>query len=107
MNEDERLTEEELRIMCDNDKLFDEYDLKNMYSVCDEYGEGRKCPDCGLKHIDENKHLFYTYKYTRCMKCSRIYTKQYARKHREKLRIYSKRYRDKLKELDNYGVLTA
>ena len=103
MNDDERLTEEELRCMVDDDKLFDEYDMKNMYCVMDDVGEKRKCPDCGLPKTDENKHLFYNYKYTRCIVCSKRYSRNYAKQNREKIKLYSREYRLKRKQLDNYG----
>ncbi len=101
MDEDQRLTEEEIYLIC-GEKLTKEYDLTNMYSVLVP-AEPRKCPDCGLKHIDENEHLFYTNKYTRCIKCSRKYTNEYARKNREKIKLYYRAYRLKRKEHDNYG----
>ena len=103
MNEDERLTEEELRCMVDDDELFDEYDLTNMYSVCDKTGPNKSCPDCGLPKTDENKSLFYSYKYTRCIVCSKKYSRNYAKRNREKIKLYSREYRLKRKELDNYG----
>ena len=103
MDEDERLTEEELRCMVDDDELFDEYDLKNMYSVLEQGGEERKCPDCGLELIDENKSLFYSWKYTRCKACSKRYSRNYAKRNPEKLKLYSRKYRENRKKLDNYG----
>ena len=99
---DDRLTEEELRLMVNDDKLFDNYDLANMYSVCDDFGEARSCTDCNLPHIEKNEHLFYTYKYTRCIECSKKYTKMYAKNNKEKVRLYAKNYRERRKEIDEY-----
>jgi len=97
---EERFTEEELRLMINNDKLFDKYDLGNMYSVCDKSND-RLCPDCGLAYTEENKHLFYTYKCTRCRACCKIYSKKWSQQHKEKRRLHSKRYRERLRLLNN------
>ena len=96
---DEKLTEEEIYLIC-GEKLTKEYDLTNMYSVCDNYGESRACPDCGLEYTNENKDLFYTYYYTRCIKCSKAYSKEYAKKNREKVRLYHQHYRQRRKQTD-------
>ena len=101
---DERLTEEELRIMVNDDKLFDEYNLKDMYHVCDDTGNNKACPDCCLEYTDENKHLFYTDKLTRCKECSKRYSINYSKQNPEKIREHSRRYREKTKELNNYWI---
>ena len=96
---DERFTEEELRLMVNNDNLFDKYDLGDMYSVCEKSKENERCcPDCGLKHTEQNKHLFYSYKITRCRECSKKYSKIYAKKYPEKMRLHSRRYRGRLRD---------
>ena len=91
MNEDidDRLTDEEIYLIC-GEKLTKEYDLTNMYSVCDKTGPNKSCPDCGLPKTDENAHLFYNYKYTRCKACSKRYTREYAKENREKIKLYSR-----------------
>ena len=103
MNEhiEDRLTDEEIYLICGED-LTNEYDLTNMYSVYEKAPE-RECPDCGLGHTDENEGLFYSYKYTRCIQCSRRYTRAYAKQHRQQVNTHSKKYRLKRKKLDNYG----
>ena len=101
MNEDERLTPEEIYLIC-GEKLTKKYDLTNMFSVLDKTSNERKCPDCNLSHIDENEHLFYSYKNTRCKGCNKINLKNYAKNNSEKMRLYQQRYIEMRKQLDNY-----
>jgi hypothetical protein len=84
MDNIEILTEEELRIMIGDDDLFNEYNLKDMYSITEKSLVIPSCPDCGLHKIIENKHLFYHSKLTRCRICSKEYSKKYTKnKNRE------------------------
>ena len=76
MNNIEKLTEEELRIIINDDELFDEFNLKDMYSVIQESLVIPSCPDCGLHNIKENKQLFYNSRITRCRKCSKEFSKK-------------------------------
>ena len=70
-----------------NSKEFiEEWGLDDMFSVCEKDGIGKSCPDCGLIY-EENKEYFYCEKYSRCKKCSRAYTRAYAKTDREKMKI--------------------
>jgi hypothetical protein len=84
-NEDERLTPEEIYIIC-GEKLTKKYDLTNLYSVETETSNERKCPDCNL---------------TRCRGCSKIYSKKYFKQNIEKIRLCQKRYIETRKQVDN------
>ena len=79
MTKDEKLTEEELRIMINDDDLFEEFNLKDIYSILNESLVIKSCPDCNLHNIEENKHMFYHSKLTRCRKCSKEYSKKYTK----------------------------
>jgi hypothetical protein len=96
----EQLTEEELRIMVDDDELFDEYDLGNMYSVCEDEdpAEGKKCSDCKLKYTG-NEERFYIDYGIYCKECQKKRSRKYALKNKEKLRNYSRNYRAKRREV--------
>jgi hypothetical protein len=80
-----------------NSKEFiEDWGLDDMFSVCDNSGTGKSCPECGLIY-EENKEDFYCEKHSRCKKCSRAYTRAYAKSHREKMKINARRYREKLR----------
>ena len=96
---DEQLTSEEIFLIC-GEKLTKEYDLTNMYSVCDNYGQEKCCPDCRLEHRPENDHLFYTCKYTRCIQCSKKNMTEYQKNNKQKVRLYHQRYRQRRKQTD-------
>ena len=69
------LTDEELHLMIDNDNLVIEYDLIDMYSICEGKPIQTKyhiCVMCNkLKNIEEyTTHSFYRYK--RCKKCTSL-----------------------------------
>jgi capsid portal protein len=70
MNE-EQLTEEELRVMVGDDELFNKYNLKNMYSVTESASYLKRCCDCKLPYYG-NEALFYDWKYTVCVSCSKL-----------------------------------
>lgn len=99
MNEDERLTPEEIYIIC-GEKLTKKYDLTNMHTVLDKTSNERKCPDCNLTYT-ENVHLFYSYKLTRCRECSKIYSKTYFKQNIEKIQLQQQIYREMRKQVDN------
>ena len=67
----EELTEEELRILVNNDEIFNEYNLKDIYTVTEASGYLKKCCDCQLLY-DNNQELFYHWKYTVCITCSKL-----------------------------------
>jgi hypothetical protein len=90
---DEYLTEEQLRILVDNDELFDEYDFSNIYSV-ESKGIEKKCSVCSLSY-NENKELFYGERNSLCKKCNTINTKKYYYNNREKMNEYSRNYNNR------------
>jgi hypothetical protein len=97
----EDLTEEELRIMVDDDKLFDKYKLYDMYSVCQKDPEGKECSDCKLKYTG-NEEKFYDYYGSYCRECHKKRSYEYALKHRERRRNYSRNYRAKRRLLPKH-----
>jgi hypothetical protein len=69
-----RLTAEEIYLMVNNDKLVKEYDLLNMYSVCQKINveeKERKCDVCNeTKAIEDFKrNVSSNYIYNKCLKC--------------------------------------
>ena len=69
---DKFLSEEQLRLMVNNDYLFEYYDLKNMYTGT--AGDNiNRCYDC-LKVLDRSE------KY-RCKKDAKIYSREQSKKY--------------------------
>lgn len=100
MNND-LLTEEELQIIIDDDELFDEYDLKNMYSVLDKAIE-KKCSVCSILYKG-NENLFYSYHNTYCKKCNKKNTKLYYEQNKEKMNGYATEYNKRRRAM--YSIL--
>ena len=71
----ERFSEKELRLMINNDKLFDEYDLGNMYSVFEKDTIKKNCTVCHLIY-EGNEDKFYCRKITYCKNCYRNASRQ-------------------------------
>lgn len=67
----EQLTEEELHLLINDDKLFNEYDLGNIYTVIEDASYLKTCLDCQMSY-HSNKEKFYNFKYTVCIDCSKL-----------------------------------
>ena len=70
---------EELRLTIDDNDLFKEYDLGNMYSVCEKGNYEKACTVCNLKYHG-NEDNFYCRKITYCKNCYRKASRQRARR---------------------------
>jgi hypothetical protein len=101
MDADNNLTVEELQIIIDDDELFDEYDLGNMYSVLQK-GNERSCSVCNLIYKD-NIDKFYSYNNTYCRRCNKINTQKYYNNNKVKMNIYANNYNKKKRSMYSIG----
>lgn len=84
----EELTEEELRILVNDNEIFEEYDLKNIYTV-EEKGSGKQCSICGITYTEKT---FHTYKSSVCIECNKLRSKEHYIKNKKKMNDYARDY---------------
>lgn len=84
----DELTSEELMLIIDDQEIIKEYDLLNLYSVT-EKGPAPLCSSCGIILKKDGTYV----NYSRCTPCSREYQREYIKRNKEKVREYSKKYR--------------
>ena len=77
---DENLTEEELRVMVDDNELFDDCNLKDMCSVM-EISRGKSCSMCNVLLNDTNSH----YKNSHCKICNQVRATEHRKVNRERI----------------------
>ena len=78
---DEFLSEEELRLMVNNDYLFNYYDLKNLYSGSNGCSDNSKfCYDCNILLNDREKYRCKLHSRKYSNEQSKKYTNRYTRK---------------------------
>jgi hypothetical protein len=85
---DENLTEEELRVMVDDNELFDDCNLKDMCSVM-EISRGKSCSMCNVLLNDKNSH----YKNSYCKSCNQVRATEHRKVNRERINEYQRRRR--------------
>ena len=95
---DEQYNEEELRLIIDDDELFDEYNLTDMYTVCDP-APLKSCTECRVILSKDNAH----HKNTFCYDCNNVRRKEYYSLNKERCNEHSRTHRLRQKNLEfNY-----